>query len=113
MTRSPVPLSRKRRRAAIEKTLAPGYSTCLCCDRPWKFVKGHSTQYTEGSGGFPLCEDCWDALGTPEARLPYYRQLYMEWLGGAGDLSPPRRESYLRRIMDDWPKIEEAVMAGG
>jgi len=30
---------------------------------------------------FPLCEGCWLDLGTAEARLPYYRALWVEWQG--------------------------------
>lgn len=81
----------------IERLAAPGYSTCGKCNRPWKFVKGHSTPYTESKGCFPLCEKCWTDLKTPYARLPYYRELWESW-----EKSSP---GYA-----DWELIEEAVM---
>lgn len=28
---------------------------------------------------FPLCESCWEDLGTPEARLPFYELCVAEW----------------------------------
>lgn len=91
--------------------MSPGYGWCYCCERPWNRVKYHITDYTPSSGCFPLCEGCWEALGTPEARMPYYRKLYEKWLAGAGDVSPPKREEYLRDLMEKWPLIEAAVLA--
>jgi len=85
--------------AVIEKIAAPGYGCCLRCERPWKFVKGHSTEYRDGRGMFPLCERCWTELCTPEKRLPYYRELWYKW-----ERSDPGHA--------DWDKIEKAVMEG-
>ncbi len=31
------------------------------------------------SGCFPLCENCWQKLGTPEKRWPYYESLMKKW----------------------------------
>jgi hypothetical protein len=42
-------------------------------------ASGHSTQYSYGSGCFPLCEECWEELGTPQARMPFYRDLWESW----------------------------------
>ena len=61
-----------------EKPFALGYGSCGRCGRTWKFVKGHSTNYSENHGCFPLCENCWKDL-TPEQRLPYYRDLFDDW----------------------------------
>jgi len=58
---------------------APGYSWCGRCKFPWKFVKSHRTDYSPSRGVFPLCEKCWEELATPEARLPYYKELYDSW----------------------------------
>jgi hypothetical protein len=85
-------------RAAIERFFAPGYSTCFRCRRPWKFVEPHITDYTPGQGCFPLCESCWTALATPEARLPFYRRLHAIW--GRS------------RTTDRWEDIRRAVMGG-
>lgn len=86
--------------ATIERMIAPGYGHCLRCERPWKFVEEHITEYHDGRGMFPLCERCWSELGTPEKRLPYYRELWYRW-----EESTPGHA--------DWNKIEKAVMAGG
>jgi hypothetical protein len=102
----------RRTRAAIERARHPGFSTCYRCERPWPCVEKHITDYSHFAGCFPLCEACWAALETPEARLPYYQRLYLSWLGGAGDISPPNREEYLRDTMAKWPAIEAAVKAG-
>ena len=62
----------------IEKLLAPGYSCCGLCGRPWKFAKEHITNYSPSSGCFPLCQKCWEKL-TPQKRLPFYHKLWKEW----------------------------------
>lgn len=58
--------------------------------------------YTDSRSCFPLCETCWTGLGTPEARLPYYRVLWNEWIGDGSEPDPA-----------DWDAIEAAVRAGG
>lgn len=63
----------------IGQRLAPGYSWCQRCLTPWKFVEGHDTRCSKSWGCFPLCEECWRELETPERCLPYYRQLLAEW----------------------------------
>lgn len=114
-------------RAAIERFLSPGLSSCYRCRRPWKFpkqkriglrtyqqlhrdrfyglvgVESHTTNYKDGRGCFPLCEGCWAAL-SPEERLPYYRQLVVEWIRQL----PEERDQYEQ----DAPLIYEAVLAG-
>lgn len=86
----------RQMRGRIAHIAAPGYSECYRCKMPWKFTESHSTDYgpdgewqeIEGGWGkfkvgpmgcFPLCEKCWKELKTPEARMPYYRQLWTEW----------------------------------
>lgn len=81
----------------VGKVLAPGYSWCHRCRTPWKFVEAHVTDYLKGRGCFPLCEKCWAELETPDARLPYYRELWMEWEFRGGL----------------WDNIEKAVREGG
>lgn len=63
----------KRRRflAPARQAFAPGYSYCLHCGTPWKWVEGKIIMYSESCGCFPICEECWDTL-TPVDRLPYY-----------------------------------------
>lgn len=85
--------------AVIERIIAPGYGCCLRCERPWKFVESHDTEFSSGRGMFPLCKRCWVELGTPEKRLPYYRELWYRW-----EESTPGHA--------DWNKIEMAVLSG-
>jgi hypothetical protein len=80
------------------RALAPGYSWCLRCETPWRFVTPHYTQYDPSRGCFPLCEKCWTELETPEARLLYYLRMVQ-------DRPPPKVEM--------WQKIKKAVLAGG
>jgi hydrogenase maturation factor HypF (carbamoyltransferase family) len=84
----------------FSKIFSPGYSSCMRCGITWKFTKEHSTSYNEHSGCFPLCEHCWQELGTPENRLIYYQQLWAEW-----SLYAPMPE-------EKWDAIEKAVYEG-
>lgn len=90
----------RRKLAPLMQSLFPGYGTCLRCSWPWPLVEYHSTKYETGSGCFPLCTKCWSQLGTPERRMPYYRQLWFEWKReGCTDV--------------EWRQIEAAVNAEG
>lgn len=84
---------------AMERAKYPEYGTCGKCERPWNFVETHSTQCSETSGMCPLCEKCWEELKTPEARLPYYKSLWLDWHRWG---KPPTI----------WKNIEKAVMDG-
>src|ERR1700679_68608 len=53
----------------------PGYGTCGRCKWPWAVIDGHSTQFTNGEGCFPLCEQGGKELKIPENRIPYYDAL--------------------------------------
>ena len=86
---------------AIEHILAPGYSTCGKCKRPWKYVHGHITNYTVANGMFPLCETCWIELETPSRRLPYYREVWLSW------------HQWGHEVEAEWEDIETAVLNGG
>jgi hypothetical protein len=82
--------------AAVERLFSPHLGTCNKCERPWNHVDHHvtpllgvekitvdkdtNTLVLVSSGMFPLCEACWAELKTGEARLPYYRMTYDEWL---------------------------------
>lgn len=67
------------------RALLPEFSTCLRCEFPVVVLRTHGTMYersenwASGSGCFPLCEDCWIELRTPEARMPYYMKLVDTW----------------------------------
>lgn len=77
-----------------------GYGTCLRCDYPWSHVDGHSTQYSNSSGCFPLCEECWQELATPEARMPFYRLLWERWRSDSPDSNGT-----------PWPEVWEQMRA--
>lgn len=79
----------------IGKPFAPSFGWCLRCETPWRFVKEHDTEFAPGRALFPLCEKCWRQLGTPQARMVFYRGLWMSWSPG-----------YAR-----WEDIEAAVLA--
>lgn len=84
----------------LEETLG----RCGRCNISWKWVEGHSTQYSETSGCFPLCEKCWGEL-MPAERLPFYRDLWNSW----------RREFTrfgIEKDLTDWSLIETAVLEG-
>ena len=52
-------------------------------------------------GCFPLCEKCWQELKTPEARLPYYKELFDKWIQmGSG------------KTEEDWERIKQSVIEG-
>ncbi len=80
----------------IARATAPGYSHCQKCGMPWKYVEGHSTIYESGSGTFSLCEKCWDVCGTPEKRLPYYKEM-MEMYDYGLD-----KRMLIERAVKDW-----------
>lgn len=72
---------------------------CLRCARPWggkgktaphQTWFGKKLPHTKGTFGiFPLCEECWKALGTYERRVPFYRRLQRMWVrdGASEDLT--------------------------
>jgi hypothetical protein len=62
-------------RAGIEQWCALGYSTCEKCDRPWKFVNGHSIMYNDYQGTFAVCDECW-ANSTLDELKKYYTEVY-------------------------------------
>lgn len=88
-------------KAAELRALYPGYSSCHRCGLPWPCCEEHTTNHDERRGCFPLCVDCWRELRTPEARLPFYRELCAEW--SAAGYPDPERDA----------RIFAAVLAGG
>lgn len=78
MTNWPAP-SHDTLKAKVARLRSPGYSACLRCGMPWRFVEGHQTPYGNGSTCFPLCTTCWTLLAHPEARIGYYETLIALW----------------------------------
>jgi len=80
LDRVSTPLLYARSRVALQLQLDfPSFSTCGRCRWPWAVVRLHSTHFDSNRGMFPLCEDCWTELQTPEDRMPYYDALIAEW----------------------------------
>lgn len=79
------------------------YSCFRCRGALGSIVKQHSTKYNEHFGCVVLCEVCWQQLGTPEARLPYYRELVDYQIAHRSEDIDPER---------NWPAIKAAVEAG-
>ena len=84
----------------ISQKVFPQMGSCGSCGMTWNVCEAHSTQYTERSGCFPLCELCWKEF-TPNERLPFYKKLYNEWIRQG---SNPDEEK--------WESIEKAVLEG-
>jgi hypothetical protein len=126
--------------ATLTTPLFPFYSGCSRCGIRWYFlVKNrwwqkmlggdHMTPYGNGQGCFPLCEFCWQDLGTPSARLPFYEQLIKAWYDeclnsafqpkvlvfSAGDWhveTAHRHEEWFASIDEAAPLIRAAVAEG-
>ena len=92
--------------------LSPNYGQCGRCHTPWRYVEGHTTLYRDSQGCFPLCKLCWSEL-TPEARLPYYRALWFKWLGQTAAIRSEEGVEQTELLLERWPFIEKAVLAGG
>ena len=52
----------RRLRGLCEQIIAPSYSTCKRCWRPWKFIESHTVSNGPGTGYFEYCEQCWVEL---------------------------------------------------
>lgn len=89
----------------ISQRLFPGSGSCGRCLTTWNIIEGHATPYCETGGCFPLCERCWADL-TPEARLPFYRELWDRWERDA--------KSFGYDLGDDkdWANMSTNVLAG-
>lgn len=99
--------ARKRRwRIGRWSKLLPGWGeeACRRCETSYRYVAAHGTPVflAEGRGYVvAVCEGCWQELGTPAARLPFYEQVFREW-DAAGT----------RKRVDDLFAIRAAVAAG-
>jgi len=99
MKKEKIELSLRKIEGRLSRLLSPEFGYCYRCERTWNTCDGHSTLFTENSGCFPLCEQCWGELN-PKERLPYYRLLFNEWVKqGEKDMSL-------------WVKIEKSVLDG-
>lgn len=85
------------------------FGRCYHCKISWKYGKRHVTMYTDHEGCFPLCEGCWQRLGTGQKRLKYYKKLSDQNLQAAKDYG---LEDLCEQIVQKWPLIERAVLDG-
>lgn len=81
-----------------------GYGGCQCCGDTWDWKESHVTELANGTGCFPLCEECWQSK-TPEERLPFYNGLLDWWIS----MAPDQREHIDKERR---PALQEAVIAG-
>lgn len=82
----------------VSNYLQSKFPDSICCGRcafPYPVALFHSTSYEQGSGMFPLCQQCWEELQVTENRLPYYLQLASRWKHG-----DKVSEETLRRALD-------------
>lgn len=96
-----VSLDERLMKSAALRRLYPNQSTCGRCQTPWAACESHCTKYSDRTGCFPLCENCWQELGTPQRRMPFYIEM-IEWWRTMGPFS----EEEATAILD-------AVKAGG
>lgn len=89
-------------RARFYRSMAPSNSWCGRCGIPWRFVDHHPTKYNDQRSCFALCEGCWTLLGSPEARIEYYKWLIDWW----EELGSPAS-------MEEQMQIKRAVANGG
>ena len=97
--------------AAALRVLKPDYGWCGRCGVPWVDGRQHRTDFDSGESCFPLCEQCWRLLGTPEARLPYYDALLDHWQGDGE--TPHWLERGLRSLAAKRWLVHRAVLLGG
>jgi len=94
-----------------------GYGFCLRCKDSWAWKKYHVTAYSDLHGCFPLCQECWQAL-EPEARLPFYLELYRQWTWQEflarfhGNRLISLQPGGGKPLLPDVEAIREAVLAG-
>lgn len=97
----------------------PALKGCRRCGRLHTEVPSHCTDFHDYRGMCPMCETCWWELETPEARMPWYRGLWLLWemealyegcpVGSHIDGLPPFERGHDR---EPWEIIEAAVLAG-
>ena len=88
----------------VVKLVYPHTSDCLRCQLSWRLTKEHITHYPPSTGCLPLCEHCWQELGTPEQRLPYYLRLFDSW--------GPEDRTKWEHNHTEWEHIRRAVLDG-
>lgn len=99
--------------ARAAREASPGLGHCGRCGFPWRWcgTEPHETWYTVRSACFPLCEDCWLVLDTPEARLPYYMALIESRYRDFYDsLSPDPKQAIDADLVS--AQMIDAVLAG-
>lgn len=107
--------ARRKARNAQGRTL--GFGGCKCCGDTWDWKISHDTPLENSStmsACFPLCEECWQRLGTPENRWPYYEAMVNEWeYHSHADPGFARGEMYREALGLEpfYPEVRELVLA--
>lgn len=93
---------------------AAGFGSCLRCDDSTLWKPMHTTWYTASQGCFPLCEECWRQLATPQERWVYYQQLISAWDARAEHDRPEQYRAALglSSSLEERDLLYEAVMHG-
>lgn len=95
-----IPLAERIAYARAVRHHYPNYSACGRCELPWAVCDSHITDYDERHGCFPLCEDCWQELETPDARLPFYMAM-CDWWETMSEADDERRETIRRAVLNE------------
>lgn len=61
--------------ATALRIASPGYSTCGKCNVPWKYVPSYSVKYSNYSGTFAMCKNCWEESSLEQV-LFYWEECY-------------------------------------
>lgn len=57
-----------------------GWGWCTKCKKSWKYVKWVDVSYSDGSGCFALCTECWENSSVEDRKM-YYMDLICSWKG--------------------------------
>ena len=93
----PVPTHGTYTSLFLRKT-SPGYGYCFRCGMPWNHVLPHDTRYSFQRGCFPLCIYCWELLGSPEARIEYYKMLIDYWEANGSPSTEEEKDQIKRAV---------------
>ena len=85
-----------------------GFSGCSKCKDSWSWKTEHTTYFHDGSGCFPLCEECWQQA-TRRDIIHYYSDVVWAWRR-SGSYYTPEEECWLvnwalkeKGFKSDWP----------
>lgn len=86
----------RKSRSRIVQFISPGYSHCHCCGWTWNKVNGKTMKYSENSGCFAICEDCFGEL-VSERKYDEIINYYTDLLESQRDDS--KTDEYIRNVI--------------